>query len=116
MPWRILARMPFTYLPYQWLIGFSALRATRRLLLGRGDWEKTEHLGAHRPAIPVPLTLPADNGARPAFSGGDTTRYARVGSGHYRQWAATVAAAPVTAAVLTFLLGVIGWKGLTRWR
>lgn len=51
VPWWVVARMPFAYLPYQWLIGFSALRATARHLRGRAEWEKTEHLGAHRPAV-----------------------------------------------------------------
>jgi cellulose synthase/poly-beta-1,6-N-acetylglucosamine synthase-like glycosyltransferase len=69
LPLRVLARMPFTYLPYQWLIGFSALRATRRQLAGRRDWEKTEHLGAHRVdvhavrRVPLPEHAPA-NGRR----------------------------------------------------
>jgi cellulose synthase/poly-beta-1,6-N-acetylglucosamine synthase-like glycosyltransferase len=60
VPWRMLVRMPFTYLPYEWLIAFSALRATVREIYGNGDWEKTEHRGAHRlprPTVPQP-TVP----------------------------------------------------------
>ena len=55
VPLSLLARMPFTYLPYQWLIGFSALRATSRHIRGNGEWEKTAHQGAHRrPAAGAP--------------------------------------------------------------
>ncbi|MFL5828329.1 MAG: glycosyltransferase [Solirubrobacteraceae bacterium] len=52
VPWRLLARMPLTYLPYQWLLAFSALRATVRHLRGESEWEKTAHTGAHRRGIP----------------------------------------------------------------
>jgi glycosyltransferase XagB len=48
LPRAMALRMFFTYLPYQWLLGFSTLRATLREARGRNDWEKTEHLGAHR--------------------------------------------------------------------
>jgi glycosyltransferase XagB len=41
--WLILA-----YLPYQWLLGFAAVRATWRHLRGMNNWEKTRHVGAHR--------------------------------------------------------------------
>jgi cellulose synthase/poly-beta-1,6-N-acetylglucosamine synthase-like glycosyltransferase len=52
LPLPVLLRMPFTYLPYQWLIALSALRATVRQLRGNHAWEKTQHLGAHRaPAL-----------------------------------------------------------------
>jgi cellulose synthase/poly-beta-1,6-N-acetylglucosamine synthase-like glycosyltransferase len=52
LPWRVLLRMPFTYLPYQWLIAVSALRASGRQIRGDRGWEKTQHLGAHRaPAL-----------------------------------------------------------------
>ena len=36
------------YLPYQWLLGFAALRAVWRQLRGMNNWEKTNHIGAHR--------------------------------------------------------------------
>jgi hypothetical protein len=61
LPWWMVARMPLTYLPYQWLLGFSACRATWRHLAGRRDWEKTDHVGAHRAGVPV--------GAAPAVRG-----------------------------------------------
>jgi len=40
--------MLFTYLPYQWLLGLSALRSVYRQLRQENGWEKTEHVGAHR--------------------------------------------------------------------
>ena len=62
IPRWLLARMPFLYLPYQWLIGFSALRAIVRHVRGEGEWEKTEHRGAHRASgvfsPPQPALLP----------------------------------------------------------
>jgi hypothetical protein len=48
LPWWLLPRMVATYFVYQWLIAFSAVRATVRQALRRGEWEKTEHHGAHR--------------------------------------------------------------------
>jgi cellulose synthase/poly-beta-1,6-N-acetylglucosamine synthase-like glycosyltransferase len=36
------------YLPYQWVLGFGALRAVWRHLRGMNNWEKTKHVGAHR--------------------------------------------------------------------
>jgi len=49
---RLPIRTPFlmavTFLPYQWVVGFSALRAAYRELEERTNWEKTLHLGAHR--------------------------------------------------------------------
>ena len=64
VPRRVLLRMPFTFLPYQWLLGYSALRAVVRHVVGRGEWEKTEHVGAHRrlarsPVLPQPAGLRA---------------------------------------------------------
>jgi len=37
-----------SYLPFQWLLGYAALRAVWRLLLRDTSWEKTRHVGAHR--------------------------------------------------------------------
>ena len=59
LPWWVYARMPFTYLPYQWLLGVSALRATARHVRGKGEWEKTEHSGAHRRHVAQPATSEA---------------------------------------------------------
>ena len=41
----------FSYLPYQWLLGFAALRAVWRQLRGMNNWEKTQHIGAHRVGV-----------------------------------------------------------------
>lgn len=37
-----------TFLPYQLLLGISAVRASYRELIGKNDWEKTAHSGLHR--------------------------------------------------------------------
>ncbi|REF37560.1 glycosyltransferase [Thermasporomyces composti] len=44
-------KMILTWLPYQMVLAYAAVRAVRRQLAGQGNWEKTTHLGAHR-AIP----------------------------------------------------------------
>ncbi|MBI4493264.1 MAG: glycosyltransferase [Chloroflexi bacterium] len=41
-------KMLLGYLPYQWLLGYAAIRATLRELRGVNNWEKTAHVGAHR--------------------------------------------------------------------
>ncbi|MGH2753540.1 MAG: glycosyltransferase [Actinomycetota bacterium] len=46
-PWSVL-RMAITYLPFQWLLSFAALRALLRQMTGDNSWEKTAHTGAHR--------------------------------------------------------------------
>ena len=53
-------KMAFTWLPYQLVMAYAAVRAVRRQLAGRRDWEKTEHIGAHRE--PVATTATAGNG------------------------------------------------------
>jgi len=40
--------MTITFLPYQYLLGISAIRAIYRELRQMHNWEKTEHAGAHR--------------------------------------------------------------------
>jgi cellulose synthase/poly-beta-1,6-N-acetylglucosamine synthase-like glycosyltransferase len=51
--------MMIAYLPYQWILGYAALRAVWRQLRGMNTWEKTAHVGAHRanPAA-APATQP----------------------------------------------------------
>ena len=45
----LLLRLVAAYLPYQWLLGYAALRAVWRQLRGVNIWEKTTHTGAaHR--------------------------------------------------------------------
>jgi hypothetical protein len=65
VPLRVKLAMPFTFLPYQWMIGVSALRAVVRHLLQHGEWEKTEHHGAHRhlEALPAPAMVGAAEGS-----------------------------------------------------
>ncbi len=41
--WLLLA-----YLPYQYMLGYGAVRAVWRHLRGENSWEKTKHIGAHR--------------------------------------------------------------------
>ncbi len=43
-----LMSMTITFLPFQWLLGISAVRAVYRELRGQNNWEKTAHPGAHR--------------------------------------------------------------------
>jgi cellulose synthase/poly-beta-1,6-N-acetylglucosamine synthase-like glycosyltransferase len=43
-----LVQLLLAYMPYQWLLGYSALRAVWRQVRGQGGWEKTVHTGAHR--------------------------------------------------------------------
>jgi cellulose synthase/poly-beta-1,6-N-acetylglucosamine synthase-like glycosyltransferase/putative flippase GtrA len=56
LPILMPAAMAITFLPYQWLLGLSALRAVYRELRREHGWEKTAHTGAHR--HPAPPTLP----------------------------------------------------------
>jgi cellulose synthase/poly-beta-1,6-N-acetylglucosamine synthase-like glycosyltransferase len=41
--WMLLA-----FFPYQWMLGYAALRGVWRHLRGINNWEKTAHVGAHR--------------------------------------------------------------------
>jgi cellulose synthase/poly-beta-1,6-N-acetylglucosamine synthase-like glycosyltransferase len=43
-----VVKMALTWFPYQFVLGYAAVRALRRHLAGVGDWEKTQHVGAHR--------------------------------------------------------------------
>ncbi|MEA2638619.1 MAG: glycosyltransferase XagB [Chloroflexota bacterium] len=43
------------FMPYQWLLGFSALRAVWRQVGGNNSWEKTVHTGALRRGPQAPL-------------------------------------------------------------
>ncbi len=49
--------MTLTFLPFQWLLGVSALRAVYREARRQHNWEKTAHAGAHRRIEPVPVAL-----------------------------------------------------------
>jgi cellulose synthase/poly-beta-1,6-N-acetylglucosamine synthase-like glycosyltransferase len=56
---RTVLVMALTWLPYQLVLTYAAIRALRRQLRGVGDWEKTAHIGAHRTA-PVAAAEPAE--------------------------------------------------------
>ena len=51
-PGRVLG-MALTWVPYQLVLSYAAIRALRRHLTGVGDWEKTAHVGAHRHQVPA---------------------------------------------------------------
>ena len=46
--WKTPLLMVAGYLPYQWVLSYASLRATARYLQGANNWEKTQHVGAHR--------------------------------------------------------------------
>jgi cellulose synthase/poly-beta-1,6-N-acetylglucosamine synthase-like glycosyltransferase len=68
-------RMPLTtplllavsFFPYQWMLGFGAIRAVVRQMQGARNWEKTAHVGAHR----KPELVPAADFARLLDEAGD---------------------------------------------
>jgi cellulose synthase/poly-beta-1,6-N-acetylglucosamine synthase-like glycosyltransferase len=45
---RAVVRMAVGWLPYQLMLSYAALRAVAREGRGATDWEKTQHVGAHR--------------------------------------------------------------------
>ncbi|MEV8064223.1 glycosyl transferase, partial [Streptomyces antimycoticus] len=45
---KAVLRMAIAWFPFQMVLAYAALRAMRREMLGRHDWEKTQHVGAHR--------------------------------------------------------------------
>ncbi|WP_244187960.1 glycosyltransferase [Streptomyces regalis] len=45
---KAVLRMAVAWYPYQLILAYAALRAMRRQLTGRTNWEKTQHVGAHR--------------------------------------------------------------------
>jgi cellulose synthase/poly-beta-1,6-N-acetylglucosamine synthase-like glycosyltransferase len=51
--WKMPLIMALTYLPYQWVLSYASLRATLRQLRGINNWEKTQHVGAHRQELPT---------------------------------------------------------------
>ncbi|MGI8865317.1 MAG: glycosyltransferase [Rubrobacteraceae bacterium] len=63
---RDVARYALGFLPYQFLLSISALRAIFRELKGATNWEKTAHSGVHRAPI-EPKTI--QRGARPVANG-----------------------------------------------
>ncbi|MER6632610.1 glycosyltransferase [Streptomyces sp. NPDC000987] len=45
-------KMAAAWYPYQLVLAYAAIRAMRRQMAGRSDWEKTQHVGAHRTEPP----------------------------------------------------------------
>ena len=44
-------KLLLAYLPFQWLLGYAALRAVWRQMMKVNTWEKTTHVGAHRQTV-----------------------------------------------------------------
>jgi glycosyltransferase XagB len=59
---RDYVRLVLGTFPYQWLLAAAAMRAVWRELRQERGWEKTAHLGAHRPAV-VDITEPVPTAA-----------------------------------------------------
>jgi glycosyltransferase XagB len=59
--WASLFQLLAAYLPFQWMLGYAALRAVWRQLRGLNAWEKTTHTGAHR-GLPDLTTAPESPG------------------------------------------------------
>ena len=55
--WKTLLVMALGYLPYQWVLAYASVRATLRQLRGINNWEKTQHIGAHRQAGALEATV-----------------------------------------------------------
>ncbi len=54
--WKTPLMMALGYLPYQWMLAYASVRATARQLRGINNWEKTQHVGAHRQAEALEAT------------------------------------------------------------
>jgi cellulose synthase/poly-beta-1,6-N-acetylglucosamine synthase-like glycosyltransferase len=52
--WKTPLVMALGYLPYQWVLAYASVRATLRQVRGINNWEKTQHIGAHRQERAVP--------------------------------------------------------------
>ena len=48
MPFWLPISLVLGYIPYQLLLSVSAIRAVYRHLRQQNNWEKTQHVGAHR--------------------------------------------------------------------
>lgn len=59
--WKTPLMMAVAYLPYQWVLSYAALRATLRQLRGINNWEKTQHIGAHRKDLPAANAAPVSS-------------------------------------------------------
>ena len=43
-----IPRLAFGWIPYQLLVSYASMRAVLRHMRGISNWEKTQHIGAHR--------------------------------------------------------------------
>jgi glycosyltransferase XagB len=48
---RDVVRMAIAWIPFQFVVSYAALRALRRQMSGISNWEKTQHIGAHREQV-----------------------------------------------------------------
>jgi cellulose synthase/poly-beta-1,6-N-acetylglucosamine synthase-like glycosyltransferase len=65
--WTTPITMAVSYMPYQWVLSYAAVRAVWRELRGVNNWEKTQHVGAHRQATPSATdTAPSGTASVPA--------------------------------------------------
>ena len=48
---KAVVHMAIVWFPYQLLVSYAALRAVRRQMKGVSNWEKTQHIGAHRVGV-----------------------------------------------------------------
>jgi len=64
--WKTPLAMLLSYIPYQWVLAFAALRAFLREVRGINNWEKTKHVGAHRlqPTDQQPVAAKGDAGGK----------------------------------------------------
>ena len=58
--WRDYAKLVLGTGAYQLLLAIAAIRATVREMRGERGWEKTEHVGAHRPLAELDMAAPDD--------------------------------------------------------
>ena len=56
--WKTPLVMALGYLPYQWVLAYASVCATTRQLRGINNWEKTQHIGAHRQAGKLEVKTP----------------------------------------------------------
>jgi cellulose synthase/poly-beta-1,6-N-acetylglucosamine synthase-like glycosyltransferase len=57
--WRMVIKLAIAYYPYQLLLSYAAVRAFHRQLSRKTDWEKTQHIGAHRDQVQSLTDQPA---------------------------------------------------------
>ena len=84
--WKTPLIMALGYLPYQWVLAYASVRATARQLRGINNWEKTQHIGAHRQAV----TLEAMSSSQ------DDRADAMVSAGHHGAEALEATSSPTS--------------------